>query len=156
MKVRVPKPPRTFLEMDELAALLEAAENQDRSPLLVVPVGEMHRTRDRVARLAAAGKRPSAIAAELGLAKSTVTHHLRNLGAANARPYLGRRAIVEMLGWSGVRVSELCDVRMRDVRPHDPEASRFRIPDAKTEAGIREVQMTPGPSGTSRTSRLAR
>jgi integrase len=143
MKVRVPRPSRTFLEMDELAALLEAAEDQDRSPLLAVPIGETHRTRDRVARLAAAGKRPSAIAAELGLAKSTVTHHLRNLGAANAGPYLGRRAIVEMLARSGVRVSELCDVRMRDIRLHDPEGSRFHIPDAKTEAGIREVQMTP-------------
>ncbi len=77
MKVRVPKPPRTFLEMDELAALLEAAEDQDRSPLLAVPIGPASRTRDQVARLAAAGKRPSAIAAELGLAKSTVTHHLR-------------------------------------------------------------------------------
>jgi integrase len=143
MKVRVPRPPRTFLEMDELAALLEAAEDQERSPLLAVPVGDTHRTRDRVARLAAAGRRPTAIAAELGLAKSTVTHHLRHLGAANAGPYLGRRAIVEMLARSGVRVSELCDVRLRDVRLHDPDGSRFRIPDAKTEAGIREVQMTP-------------
>lgn len=37
MKVRVPKPTRTFLEMDDLAALLQAAEDQDRSPLLAVP-----------------------------------------------------------------------------------------------------------------------
>jgi integrase len=143
MKVRVPKPRRTFLEMDELAALLKAAEDQDRSPLLAVPIRETHRTRDRVARLAAAGRRPSAIAAELGLAKSTVTFHLRNLGAANAGPYLGRRAIVEMLARSGVRVSELCDIRMRDVRLHDRDGSRVRIPDAKTESGIREVQLTP-------------
>jgi integrase len=46
-----------------------------------------------------------------------------------------------MLGRGGVRVSELCDLRLRDVRLHDP--ARFRIPDSKTEAGIREVQMTP-------------
>ena len=43
----------------------------------------------------------------------------------------------------GVRVSELCDLRIREVRLHDPEGARFRIPDAKTEAGIREVQMSP-------------
>jgi site-specific recombinase XerD len=129
------KPRRTFLEMDELAALLQAAEDQDRSPLLAVPIRETHRTRDRVARLAAAGRRPSAIARELGLAKSTATFHLRNLGAANAGPCLGRRAIVEMLARSGVRVSELCDIRMRDVRLHDRDGSRVRIPDAKTEAG---------------------
>ena len=143
MKVRVPKPKRTFLELDELTTLLEAAEDQDRSPLLAVPIDDTKRTRDRVARLAATGKRPSAIAEELGLAKSTVTFHLRNLGAANAAPYAGRRAIVEMLARSGVRVSELCDIQLRDVRLHDRDGARFRIPDAKTEAGIREVQLTP-------------
>jgi integrase len=44
---------------------------------------------------------------------------------------------------SGLRVSELCDLRFRDIRLHDPDGARFRIPDAKTDAGIREVQMTP-------------
>ena len=53
------------------------------------------------------------------------------------------RAIVETLGRSGVRVSELCDLRIRDARLHDPDGSRFRIADAKTEAGVREVQVTP-------------
>ena len=48
-----------------------------------------------------------------------------------------------MLGRSGVRVSELCDLRLKDIRLHDPDGARFRIPDSKTEAGIREVQMTP-------------
>jgi integrase len=109
----------------------------------LVPIATTGRTRDKVARLAAAGKRPSAIAADLGLAKSTVTHHLRHLGAANAGAYLGRRAIVEMLARTGVRVSELCDIRLRDVRLHDADGSRFRIPDAKTRAGIRDVEMTP-------------
>jgi hypothetical protein len=58
-----------------------------------------------------------------------------NLGAVNAGPYLGRRAIVEMLARGGVRVSELCDIRMRDARLHDRDGSRVRIPDASTEAG---------------------
>src|SRR5919199_2618189 len=142
MKVRVPKPRRSFLEMDELAALLDAAEDQDRLPDIAVPMRKA-RTRDRVARLAAAGKRPSAIATELGIAKSTVTFHLKNLGVAGAPPYAGRRAIVEMLARTGVRVSELCDIKLRDVRLHDPDGARVRIPDAKTEAGIREVQLTP-------------
>jgi integrase len=34
-------------------------------------------------------------------------------------------------------------VSASQVRLHDPEGARFRIPDAKTETGIREVQMTP-------------
>jgi integrase len=38
---------------------------------------------------------------------------------------------------------ELCDLRLRDVRLHDPDGARFRIRDAKTDAGVREVQMTP-------------
>src|SRR5215207_2900832 len=143
MRVRVPKPARTFLEMDELVALIESAEQQDRVPVIPVAIQGGDRTRDHVAYLAVAGKQPSAIAEELGIAKATGSFHLRNLGAANTTPYTGRRAIVEMLGRSGLRVSEMCDLRLRDVRVHDPDGACFRIPDAKTEAGIREVQMTP-------------
>ena len=43
-----------------------------------------------VARLAAAGMRPSEIAAELGLAKATVSFHLPTLGARTPAPYIGR------------------------------------------------------------------
>ena len=57
--------------------------------------------------------------------------------------YVGRRAVVATLGGAGLRASELCDVRLRDVRLHDPTGARFRIPDAKTEAGIREVEISP-------------
>jgi integrase len=142
MRVRVPKPVRSFLEMDELAAVINAAAEQDRSPAIAVPI-RGGASRQRVARLAAAGRRPGAIATELGLAKATVTHHQRALGVSGAAPYAGRRAIVETLGRSGVRVSELCDLRFCDVRLHDREGGRFRISDAKTEAGIREVQMSP-------------
>jgi integrase len=49
----------------------------------------------------------------------------------------------EILRRSGARASELCDLRISHVRLHDPEGARFRIPDAKTETGIREVQMSP-------------
>jgi integrase len=54
--------------------------------------------------------------------------------------YVGRGAIIETLGRSGVRASELCDLRIGDLRLAD---GRFMIRDAKTEAGVREVQMTP-------------
>ena len=59
------------------------------------------------------------------------------------RGYAGRRVVVEILGRSGVRASELCNLRIGHVRVHDPSGARFRIPDAKTETGIPEVQMTP-------------
>ena len=44
---------------------------------------------------------------------------------------------------SGVRVSELCDLRIGQVRLHGPDGGRFQIVDSKTETGIREVQMPP-------------
>ena len=42
-----------------------------------------------------------------------------------------------------MRVSELCDIRIREVRLHAATGAHFRIPDAKTEAGVREVQVSP-------------
>ena len=50
MRVRVPKPRRTFLEIDELAALLDAAGEQERAPVIAVSTGGKHWTRDRVGR----------------------------------------------------------------------------------------------------------
>lgn len=142
MRVRVPKPNRTFLELDELAGLIEAAASQDAIPQ---PQGLRagNSTRAKVARLIAAGQAPSDIARTLAITKSTVTHHLRKLGVESFDGYIGRRAVIEILGRSGVRASELCDLRIRDVRLHDPNGARFRIRDSKTDAGVREVQMTP-------------
>ena len=143
MRVRVPKPARSFLEMDELAALIDAAADQDGPLRPARPAPSAGVTQAQVARLVNAGRRPAQIAAELGLARSTVTFHLKRLDANVASAYVGRRAVVEILGRSGVRASELCDLRVGHVRLHDPDGARFRIPDSKTEAGIREVQMTP-------------
>jgi integrase len=42
-----------------------------------------------------------------------------------------------------VRASELCQLRVADLRLHDPDGARFQIRESKTAAGIREVQMTP-------------
>jgi integrase len=56
---------------------------------------------------------------------------------------VGRGAIVSTLGYSGVRVSELCDLKIGKLRLHGPERARFSITDAKTETGIREVEMSP-------------
>jgi integrase len=89
-----PSRARSFLEMDELVALTDAAAEQDAE--LIGP-----------------------------------------------REYVGRRAVVATLGRADLRASELCDVRLRDVRLHDTSGARLRIPDAKTEAGIREVQLSP-------------
>lgn len=43
-------------------------------------------------------------------------------------------ATLGKVGRSGLRASELCDVRIRDLRLHDPDGARFRIPDSKTQS----------------------
>ena len=143
MRVHVPKPKRTFLEMDELACLLDSAAHQDRPlPPGGVPA-ELGDTTALVAQLISRGMRPNQIATQLELAKSTISFHLRQLGAQVGRGYVGRKVVCEVLGRSGVRASELCDLKIGQVRLHDASGARFHIRDSKTETGIREVQMTP-------------
>jgi integrase len=55
------------------------------------------------------------------------------------RQGLGRRAMCATLGLAGFRISEMLDLRCATV---DLARSRSKLPDAKTEAGIREVEMT--------------
>ena len=144
MQIKVPKPKRTYLEMDELAALLDAAREQDVAlPTTAGTAFAKGSTAEKVGRLAAVGKRPAQIAEELSLAKATVTYHLRRLNINLGRGYVGRRVVCEMLGRAGLRVSELCDLKIGRVRLHDPEGARLRVVDAKTEAGERIVQLTP-------------
>jgi integrase len=144
MRVKVPKPKRTFLEMDELAAVLDAAREQDVGlPDLTTLDVAAGSSPEKVARLAAAGKRPKQIAVELSLSASTVTYHLRRLKIDLGRSYVGRRVVCELLGRGGLRASELCDLKIGRVRLHDPEGARLRIEDSKTEAGVRIVEMTP-------------
>jgi integrase len=52
---------------------------------------------------------------------------------------LGRRAMLATLGLAGFRISELMDLRVAQV---DLIRSRFKLTDAKTEAGVREVEIT--------------
>jgi integrase len=83
------RPARTFLEVDELLALLDAAGELDASA-----------RRDR---------------------------------------RVGRRASLATLALAGFRISELCDLRCADV---DLARARFKLSDAKTTKGVREVEMT--------------
>ena len=52
---------------------------------------------------------------------------------------LGRRAMVATLGLAGFRISELIDLRVAQVHLI---RSRFKLADAKTEAGVREVEIS--------------
>ncbi|MCW3019032.1 MAG: integrase family protein, partial [Solirubrobacterales bacterium] len=143
MRVRVPKPERTFLEMDELALLLDAAGAQDRPLQDGEPDQPLGPRAQQVARLLGNGYRPRQIAKRLGITPVTVSSHTRRLNMRAGRGYAGRRVAAEILARSGVRVSELCDLRIGQVRLHGRDGGRFRIVDSKTATGIREVQMTP-------------
>jgi integrase len=143
MQIRVPKPERTFLEMDELALLLDTAAEQDAPPRPGRPPPGAGAPAMLVGQLYWLGYRPAQIASRLGLARSTVSFHLRRLEVGKAGPYAGRCVTVEILARTGVRVSELCDLKIGEMRLRARGGARFHIVDAKTDAGVREVQMTP-------------
>jgi integrase len=52
---------------------------------------------------------------------------------------LGRRAMMATLGLAGLRISEMLDLRVAQVDLH---RSRFKLADAKTDAGVREVEIS--------------
>jgi hypothetical protein len=133
MRVKVPKPARTFLEMDELVALTDAAGEQDaqlaRPKLPAKPAPGS--TAARVAERWLAGKRAFEIADELGLARATVTYHLRRRQAETPGYYIGRRPIVATLGGS----------------------SRWPMPSEKTPAARSATSSRPTMPSTSSTRR---
>jgi integrase len=143
MAVKVPKPRCAFLEAEELAYLLAAAADQDRPFSLDRHPEPSGATATAVAELAAEWLDPAQIAERLGISAQAVSFHLRRLGARTGRGYVGRRMICEMLGRSGLRVSELCNARIADVRAYGPGAGRIQVPRSKTEAGRRVVELTP-------------
>jgi hypothetical protein len=90
MRIQVAKPKRRFLEPDELAALFTAARDQDATvPDLRGLDLERGSMSEKVARLAATGKRPGQIADQLAISKPSVTYHLHRLGIELGRGYAG-------------------------------------------------------------------
>jgi len=144
LRVRVPKPNRSFLEIDQLAAIIDAAgELQDqprtrsRAKLTMEQAEEIRgRLRD--------GETQKALAHEYGLSKGGMSM------LANGKTYradrgdrVGWQALCAMLGYAGPRISEALALRERDVRLHDPRQSRLWVADSKTETGVRHVEVTP-------------
>ena len=128
MRLAVEKHVRTFLELDELADLLQSATELDAG------VGP---TTTRAWALAHAGASPRQIASDLDIAVPTAYYHL----AKQPKTAGGhRRAIVAALAYGGLRISEACNLRRRALRLH---VSRMDVEDAKTPTGIREVDLTP-------------
>jgi integrase len=145
MRIHVPKPRRTFLEIDELARLEDIARAQDpplalfKQAALAAPPGS---TRAAVALAASEGKGQAAIVRQLGLSQGTVSYHLKRLRFGSLK-YVGP--------WGGCLHPRLLGrACQRAVQPDDrpPASASLRagallIADAKTDAGIREVEMSP-------------
>ncbi len=143
LRVRVPKPNRTFLEIDQLVAILDAAGELERAPRSAkrakLTASQAEDIRARLAR----GETQYALRLEYGMSSGAMSM------LANGKTYVGDngrvgwRALTATLGYAGLRISEALDVMEGDVRLHDPLASRLWVADSKTETGIRHVEVTP-------------
>jgi integrase len=113
LRRKVPKPVRTFLELDELSSLLDAAGELEAEGRTDVRVREMRRMRTRGATL-------KEIAERFDVSVATASYWCKD----DLRPALARRrgwrALITALGYTGLRISELCDLRWRQM--HLPTA----------------------------------
>jgi integrase len=133
LRLKVTQRKGNFLEADELLAVIDAATAIDD------PVSS--NTADRAAlvrRMRQENRQWKEIAAELGVAESTaiwLARRERKNGHSSAR-----RAILATLGCAGLRNGEVCDLNVGDL---DFAHGVIHVRDSKTEAGIRQVNMTP-------------
>ncbi len=122
-----------YLEADELMATIDAAGRIDD------PVSPATLTRAELARkLRSEGHPWKTVASELGVAESTAIWLARRHGTESRASV--RRAILATLGCAGLRNSEVCALDLRDL---DFGHGVIDVRDAKTEAGVRKVNMTP-------------
>lgn len=143
LKVKVPKPTRTFLEIDQLVALLDAARELERDPR---STKRAKLTGEQVAEIRArlaAGETQAALGREYRLAAGSMSMLAQGKTYRGENERVGWRVLCATLGYAGPRISEALDLRERDVRLHDPAGARFWIADSKTPTGVRHVEITP-------------
>ena len=127
-----------MLEADELESLIEAAGDLTGRADSTDSTSAF----EAVRRLRDDARLPwKAIAKLLGIAESTAIYRYqraaqpRRIGVADP----GRRALVATLGCAGLRVSEAAELDLADI---DLAHRKIRVKDAKTEAGVRSVDVT--------------
>jgi integrase len=120
------------LEIDELEDLLAAAEELDQK------VTPQVLERGATARaLREQGLEWKEIAGRLGVAQTTAIYYAQQEAQHRISP---RRTIIACLVGSGLRNTELCRIDVRDV---DFAHRHINVEDAKTEAGVRKVDLSP-------------
>jgi integrase len=132
LRLKVTQRKGNFLEADELLAVIEAAGIDDRVSQQTIARAELAR------RLRGEHRSWKEIAAELGVAESTA-FWLGGRYRTPPRPN-SRRAVIATLGCAGLRNSEACALNIGDL---DFAHGVLHVHDAKTEAGVRKVNMTP-------------
>jgi integrase len=133
LRLKAPRRRGNFLEADELLAVIDA------SGALDAKVGQGTLARAELARrLRADGRSWNGVAKELGVAESTAIW-LAGRERPNQPPSV-RRAIIATFGCAGLRNSELCELDLGDL---DFAHGIIHVRDAKTEAGVRRVHMSP-------------
>ncbi len=126
------KPRRKWLMPDQALDLIDAAERIDRKHKPQTRA-KAHRVQQLVRH---AGHTLVQAASELGIKVSTATYYSK-LVIAEREPSM-RRAIVATLVLSGLRASELCALRWRDI---DLVNRRISVPGTKTDAAERVVKI---------------
>jgi integrase len=143
LRVRVPKPTRTFLEIDQLVSLLDAARELERTPRLNKRAKITQQQAEQIRTRLARGETQRALCREYGLSTAAMSLLAQGKTYRGQSSRKGWRALCAVLGYAGPRISEALDLCERDVRLHDPNSSRLWIADSKTETGIRHVEITP-------------
>jgi integrase len=133
MRVRTPKPIRTWLQPDELHDLVDAAG--------IIDAGGYSPTTERVRALREEGRGIPEITAMVGRSVQAVYYHLAKPEPADCE--VGEtRALLTLLGYAGTRIGEALALRNRDVRLH-AAPRRLDVLDSKTPTGVREVHLSP-------------
>jgi integrase len=143
LRVRVPKPNRTFLEIDQLVALMDAARAIEAEPRSAKRAKLTAEQAAEIRHRLAAGETQTALRRECGLSAGSMLMLARGRTYRGENGRVGWRALCAVLGYAGPRIGEALDLRERDVRLHDPAGSRLWIADSKTPTGVRHVEITP-------------
>jgi integrase len=143
LKIRVPKPARTFLEIDQLVMLLDAAHHLQTSPRsskrAKLTRGQAAEVRARLAQR----ETQYALRLEYGLSAGSMSMLAQGKTYTATNDRIGWRTLCAMLGYAGPRIAETLNILERDVRLHDPDGARLWIADSKTPKGVRHVEITP-------------
>jgi integrase len=132
LRLKEQRPRGNVLEIDELEDLLAGAAEIDQkvTPKVLERGATARALRDRGVPWKEIGRR-------LGVAEATAIYYTQQHSRQRTS---ARRTIIACLVGAGLRNTELCRIDIRDV---DFAHGTINVADAKTEAGVRKVDLSP-------------